>query len=182
MFIVIIYTDHKVPIWSINSSANIIPPLMTMYNFSEHKRIGDAWYSPPFYSAVGGYKLQLRVTANVEGNVCVVVFLLKGENDELLKWPFRGEITVQLLNWKENNGHIEKIIDHYNAPLESRDRVTADVTSPLGKDIYICFSDFDNNPNKGIEYLHNDMLCFRVTKVSILTGKLKLITTQCTWG
>ena len=148
---------------------------MTMYNFSEHKRIGDVWYSPPFYSAVGGYKLQLRVIANDEGNVCVVVFLLKGENDELLEWPFMGEITVQLLNWKENNGHIEEIIDHYNAPLECRDRVTEDVTSPFGWSINIPSSDLDNNPNKGAEYLHNDMLCIRVTEVSILTGKLKLV-------
>ena len=167
------YTGHEVPIWSINSSATIIPSLMTMCNFSEHKRIGDLWYSPPFYSAAGGYKLQLRVMVNDKGNVCVVVCLLKGENDELLEWPFLGQINIHVLNWKENNGHVEKIIDLYNAPLECRDRVTEDVTAPKGWSINIPSSDLDNNQNKGTKYLHNDMLCIRVTEVIIL-GKLKL--------
>ena len=33
----------------------IPPPAIIMTNFSQHKSADDAWYSPPFYSHIGGY-------------------------------------------------------------------------------------------------------------------------------
>ena len=84
-----------------------------------------------------GYKLKLVVHANgysygTGTHVGVSAYLMKGEYDESLTWPFNSEITIQLLNWREDKGHVEKTIDHYNAPLEHRTRVTQDDIAPGG--------------------------------------------------
>ena len=78
-----------------------------MYNFSEHKRVGDAWMSESLYTKPCGYKLGLQVISSggsygTGTHVGVCVYLKKGEYDESLKWPFNGEITLQLLNWRED--------------------------------------------------------------------------------
>ena len=74
---------------------------ITMNKFEKHRKKGDMWYSPPFYSHVGGYKMCLKVCANGYGNgrsthVSVGVNLMRGEFDDRLKWPFNGSITVKL--------------------------------------------------------------------------------------
>ena len=38
---------------------------------------------------------------------------MKGENDAMLQWPFKGDVTIQLLNWREDKGHVEKTV-HFN--------------------------------------------------------------------
>ena len=146
-----------------------------MYNYNEHKRVGDQWFSVPFYSGIDGYKLYVCVDADgydtYKGtHVSVYVGIMEGENDERLQWPFNGEITIELLNWREDKGHVEKIIDHYNAPIDCRTRVTEGQRAlPRGYD-FISFADLHYNPNNKTEYLHNDTLCFRVSKVIIHTG------------
>ena len=72
-------------------------------DFKRHKKNDDQWWSSPFYSHVGGYKMCLRVDANGLGSgkgthVSVFVYLMKGEFDDHLKWPFSGEVVVELKN------------------------------------------------------------------------------------
>ena len=148
-----------------------------MYNYNEHKRVGDVWYSVPFYSTTNGYKLQLCITANgfasgKDTHLSVGVHLMKGENDKSLKWPLNSEITVELLNWREDKGHVEMIIDHYIAPIAIRTRVLDEGTTPgsVVKPQVIPHKDLEYNADNNTEYLHNDTLCFRVSKVIIYTG------------
>ena len=145
-----------------------------MYNLSEHKRVGDAWVSTPFYSGPDGYKLYLQVHANgystgTGTHVGISVVLMKGENDDSLKWPFNSEITIQLLNWREDKGHVEKTINHYNASLKSRTRVTQGDIAPSGKGIpdFISHSDLEYNANYNTEYINSDKLCFVISKIII---------------
>ena len=37
----------------------------------------------------------------------VYATLMRGEYDDQLKWPFEGDITIELHNWKEDKGHHE---------------------------------------------------------------------------
>ena len=147
-----------------------------MFNYNEHKRVGDIWYSVPFYSTTNGYKLQLRVDANgaldgINTHISVGVHLMKGEYDENLNWPLNSEITIQLLNWREDNGHVETIIQHYNLPIEDRTKLL-DGQKPRSrtKGQFIPHSSLPYNADNNTEYLHNDTLCFRVSKVIIHTG------------
>ena len=73
-----------------------------------------------FYTHPHGYKKFLRVNANGHGDgegshISVFVHLMRGEFDDHLKWPFRGDITIQLLNQledKKQQHHTETI--HFN--------------------------------------------------------------------
>ena len=116
-----------------------------MTNFSEHKKINNIWYSTPFYTGRGGYKVQIRVDANGVGqgkgtHVSVRLFLMKGVYDVQLKWPFKGEITFQLMNWKEDN----------YTPLTSSQRVSEGERAPTGwgYHTFISHTDLDYNPVK----------------------------------
>ena len=148
-----------------------------MFNYNEHKRVGDQWYSEPFYSGKDGYKLQLYVATNgfatgKDTHLSVGVCLMKGEYDESLNWPLNSEITIQLMNWREDKGHVEKIIDHYNASIANRTRVMDGQTAPGSRitDQFISHMELPYNADNNTEYLHNDTLCFRVSKVIIHTG------------
>ena len=146
-----------------------------MYSFSEHKRVADTWWSPGLYSAPDGYKFKLIVHANgystgTGTHVSVSVRLMEGQNDESLTWPLNSEITIQLLNWREDKRHVEKTIDHYNAPLEHRTRVTqGDIIAPggWGEPDFISHSDLEYNANYNTEYINSDKLCFVISKIII---------------
>ena len=97
---------------------------------------------------------------------------MKGEYDESLMWPLNSEITIQLLNWREDKGHVETINQHYNAPMAGRTRVMDGETAPgsLITGQFISHMELPYNADNNTEYLHNDTLCFRVSKVIIHTG------------
>ena len=83
---------------------------LTMTQFSTHKENDDVWFSPPFYTGPGGYTMCIGVIANGRGSgagthVSVSVHLMRGEYDSRLVWPFRGNITIQLVNHNGNINH-----------------------------------------------------------------------------
>ena len=84
----------------------VAPVELIMTDFEQHRKDDDEWFSPPFYTNPNGYKMCLKVAANgwAEGkgtHISVYVHTMRGEFDEQLKWPFRRDITVQMLNWEE---------------------------------------------------------------------------------
>ena len=130
--------------------------------------------STAFYTGPDGYKLKLVVFADgystgTGTHVGVSVRLMKGENDKSLKWPFNSEITLQLLNWREDKGHVQKTIDHYNAPLEDRTRVTQGDIAPSGwgEPDFLSHSDLEYNDNYNTEYNNNNKLCFVISKIIV---------------
>ena len=144
-----------------------------MSNFSQHRKVDDTWFSPPFYTENGGYKLQLVVHANGVGvgegtHVSVFVYLMKSDNDDNLKWPFSGDITIQVLNWREDKGHIETIVSRSVPDCCNRVTVGERAVSGMRYRQFISHDDIDKNT----QYLHNDMMCFRISKVSFPTGTI----------
>ena len=78
-------------------------------NFSTYMK---QYLSPPFYTHTKGYKMYLSVFANGRNtgkstHVSVYATLMRGEYDDQLKWPFEGDIIIELRNWKEDKGHQE---------------------------------------------------------------------------
>ena len=57
--------------------------------------------------------MQLRVDANHNGHghIGVYVYLTKGPMDDFLLWPFHGDVIVELVNWREDNGHHSRVIE-----------------------------------------------------------------------
>ena len=91
-------------------SVNLIMP-----NFSEYRRSGKVWRSPPFYYREG-YKMCLAVYANGVGNgagthVSVAILLLRGEYDEILKWPMRScDVLHRSALSPSYEGHYESLV------------------------------------------------------------------------
>ena len=115
----------------------------------------------------------LRVDANGDGSgtdthVRVGVHLMRGEYDDNLVWPFRGDVSFHLVNRKVDEGHVE-----WTAPFEEGDpdgfagRVMEGERAPLGwgQDQFISHSALGYGRNT--EFLDKDALEFRVTSVKV---------------
>ena len=101
------------------------PPLVfKMSEFDRRLKLNHGWVSAPFYSHPGGYRMCLSVSARGDGvgrgtHASLYVCLVQGCNDECLPWPFRGEVTVQLLNQLQDGAHRQETIHftRYTHPL-----------------------------------------------------------------
>ena len=159
----------------------IPPPDLVMTDFEKHKNDDDTWYSPPFYSHIGGYKFCISVYANGwddgEGtHVGVVFHMMRGEYDDNLKWPFKGAVRVQLLNQRGDKGHFKITLlepSTYSQDDFDENKYVAQVIEHeraefgWGYDTFIAHTDLAYNPAKDCQYLMNDCLKFQVTKISL---------------
>ena len=157
------------------SEPGVFQTELTMTNFEQHKIDNDHWYSPPFYTHPRGYKMCLNVEANSSGDgrgihVSVFAFLMRGEFDDHLKWPFQGHITVVILNQLENNNHITYTISFTDTTdkdvlgkVTGRERAS----SGWGYHSFIAHTELGYNPVKNCQYLKYDCLQFRVVKVEL---------------
>ena len=153
----------------------IPPPDIIMTDFERRKKGNELWYSSDFYTHIGGYKMCLHIIANGRGSskgthVSVDVFMMKGEFDSHLKWPFKGEITVELVNQKEGGKNYERKPVQHTDPDERDEwlkRVTeGDRGKGWGYADFISHSDL-YKPEEDKEYLVNDTLIFRITNVEV---------------
>ena len=162
------------PVWLMDTKGTISSPYPPCYiimpHFSRHKSDEDEWYSQPFYSAPGGYKLCLRVCAigrNVgKGtHVSVFVHLMKGENDHQLHWPFENDVTYVILNWKRDENHVIQTIPFKNA--EGKERVTSRemALAGLGQSKFLSHDLLYDSSDEHVQYLNDDCLCVQVLKV-----------------
>ena len=155
--------------WLTNKVIRREPPwVVKMTAFQEKKN--KEWYSDPVHSHFGGYKMCLRVDANGDGDgegthVSVYAYLMRGDNDDNLKWPFKGTIEVSLLNQLEDG-------QHYTRELWSPDEVSEDVSgrvtwraravSGWGYPQFIHQQDLIYKVDQNCQYLKDDTLFFRV--------------------
>ena len=139
----------------------VVPPLdIVMDKFRKRRRSDNDWYSPPFYSHLGGYKMCLNVCANGYGevkgtHVSVFVCLMKGEFDDDLKWPFSGKITIQLKGMLKNEPKkVQKTLTLGNDNVLHRPTTEELNSSGLGYDIISHRDLYAGN------YLMNDKVVF----------------------
>ena len=129
--------------------------------FEKRKGKKDAFFSPPFYTNPGGYRLAIKVFANGYGegcnaNVAVFAFILKGGHDQDVKWPFVGTVAVTLLNQFQDKNHHTGLINFTHAG----NRLPG---SNWGFEKFISHADLPIDPVKGTCYLEEDSLYFRVS-------------------
>ena len=158
----------------IQNTQPILPIQIKMTGFKRHKDENTIWYSPPFYTHMCGYKLCLSVCASGYGDgedthVSVYTHLMRGEFDSHLKWPFRGEITIQLLNQLEDEEHHTMIngYDH-TTPDDFAGRVTVGEKSKgWGEHQFIRHSHLKLDRDYNCQYLKFGYLIFRVQPVDM---------------
>ena len=165
----------KLPSW-INPATGSLYPCFTLSDFAKRKAIGNEYYSNPFYSHHNGYKMQLHVyAAKDQNNIGMFVFLMKGPTDDQLQWPFRGDVVVELVNWRSDRGHHSKITSFsFNCTPTACARVMDGERSPTswGYEYFIPHSSLPYNAQTGTEYLQNDCLHFRVKEVAVYSTPL----------
>ena len=67
--------------------------------------VTETYQSPAFYTSCDGYCMGIEVLLNENDTISIYLRILKGDNDEILSWPFIGRVTMTLLNQLKNNTH-----------------------------------------------------------------------------
>ena len=91
--------------WLELSSMIVLKRTVQMKNFSAEraKDLPGDWKSPAMYTHLGGYKFCVGVDANGRGTVrglgvCLSLFAMPGEFDDVLDWPAKAKFTVELFH------------------------------------------------------------------------------------
>ena len=152
-----------------------VPPFyFSVQEVSQLRLHKEQWFSPPFYTHVpNGYKMCISIDCggSDEGagtHISVYANLMKGEHDDVLRWPFRGTITIRLINRRSDTSHCEHDIPFVGDT--SRDiagRVTKQDIAESGLGVPKFLPLLKLNPSETVEYIRNDSLQFCVVKVRI---------------
>ena len=130
---------------------------------------------PPFYTHSHGYKFCVNVYPQGIGDgegthVSVYACLVKGPFDDHLKWPFRGEITIQIVNQDGDHDHVEMTIPYNDkTPDANAGRVTDKNRSQLwGFYTFLAHANLGYNSAKKTQYGKDGVIIVRVVKVTLL--------------
>ncbi len=140
------------------------------FKVTNYQQDGDYFYSPPFYTSSKGYKMCIRVYDNRNGacdsegtHVPVHAYLMKGDNDDSLSWPFTGTVTIKLLNQLEDKNHRKRTFK-FPADDEASHRVVGhERGTGWGYSKFIYHADLDYKADENTQYLKDDTLVFRVS-------------------
>ncbi|XP_011405866.1 PREDICTED: TNF receptor-associated factor 5-like [Amphimedon queenslandica] len=144
--------------------------IMKLDEYTKHKEEKTVWYSPAFYSSPGGYKMCLSVFCNGNGGaanhyISCFVHLLSGDYDDTLEWPFKGEVSLELLNQMEDKCHEKELLRFSEGtPVQYRQRVRGkEIGRGGGLQEFIPHSELGLKPTQDCQYLKDDSLYFRVS-------------------
>ena len=110
----------------------------------------------------------LTIYANGTGkgldtHVSVFIYLMRGEFDFHLKWPYEGSVYVRLLNQIDTNGYFQAMI-HFNKATAEQGigtQVMDDSMASSG----IGLPQFISHAELAPKYLKNDTLYFEVLPI-----------------
>ena len=159
-------------LWLENKSRSRACPWITeMSNFSEID--SKIWCSPPFYTHPGEYKLCMEVYGNGHGaskgvHLSLFIRLMKGECDDILKWPLSLNFSIVLLNQMENCNHVSYSIYFSIASEEASGRVLEGdkARSARGRGNFLPLADLVGDGRTNMQFLKNGCLFFKVDRVS----------------
>ena len=140
------------------------PYYYTLSNYRQVKAGRGYIDSLPMYTHPGGYKFKLKLypDGSFRGNVAVAVYSLNSDHDAELKFPVKFTITVQLLNQHRDEDHYTRDIQ---CEINTRERIGS-VRRSIGADYtFIPNADLEWNRDEQTQYLKDDCLRFRITKI-----------------
>ena len=149
------------------------PPVeFIIAEFTEKKECNAEWMSPPFCTHPQGCKFCLVVHPNgyISRNthMSVGVFLLEGDHANFA-CPLEMAFVVDILNWREDKENCYEIIDFNSANnLVTKNGIKR---SPILTQ-FIPHSSLSYNSTTNTEYLQNDCVRLRVSKVILYSTAL----------
>ena len=139
----------------------------------EYERKKKSIDSPSVYTHSSGYQMCIELYPNGSGDgkgthVSVFTCLMRGPYDDHLKWPFRGEITVQIVNQAGDHSHVEKTIPYNNETRKVSAGRVVDMERGGGWGFhFLTLTDLHYNAAKKTQYLKDDIIIVRVVSVKI---------------
>ena len=103
-------------------------------------------------------------------HVSMFTFMMQGPFDDYLKWPFRGVITIQIVNQVGDHDHVEMIIRYTDETQDiSAGRVTGKERSDCGcgNPKFLAHDKLQYNAERQTQYLKDNTLHIRVMKVTL---------------
>ena len=154
--------------------------LFTITHFSNRVQLQDTYQSPPFYA--NGYKMCFRVFPAGNGtgkgtHVSIYGYLMKGDYDAELNWPFTADVVVDILNWRGDHNH-HRVILPFNESCtsnEARARVHNNQLAKYGlgnpKAIEVTTL-FPTHTSSDSQYLYKDCMCIEVHDIVVYSNDL----------
>ena len=157
--------DHMDKTNRIHSVLGADEHTIVLTDYQEKRKKHVDWYSRPYYTHLHGYKMCVNVYMEPSHtDLRVFSYLLSGEYDGGLKWPFRGTVVVQLLNQLSDDNHYDYVFDYSRANDSQSQRVAIGERSinkgPSTR--YLLLTALEYNSSKKCQYLKNDCLKFRI--------------------
>ena len=117
-------------------------------------------YSPAFFTSQFGYKLGLRLYLNGYGttkgtHLSLFIYIMKGEYDAVLSWPFQQKVTLMLLDQDKRENIVEAFIPEPSSPSYQQPKTEMNVASGFPK--FAPQSVLSNS-----SYVRNDALYLKV--------------------
>lgn len=132
------------------------------------------WCSPPFLSRPHGYKMGFKVLFKA-GSLQMFVYLIGGEYDDKLSWPFQGNISIMVLNQlQDQSSHDYRYQFTYRGGTPEQIAGRAELGQCNGdmptSSRYLTTKDLDLSHDGECQYLVNNCLRFRVSKIITTPG------------
>ena len=121
-----------------------------------------SFYSPPFYTSRHGYKMCLKAYPKGDGigrgtHFSLFFVVMKGEFDELLRWPFQQKVTLTLLDLSDAKEHRWEAF-RPNLESNSFKKPTSDMNVPTGCPQFVSLDKLQTPTN----FIRDDTLYIRV--------------------
>ena len=102
-------------------------------------------------------------------HVAIHAHIMRGRFDDALKWPFRGDVTIQIVNQAGDDKHHEQTISYTDEmPQANAGRVTCrERSNGWGRSQFISHGVLGYTAAKNTQYLQNDSLQIRISKIEL---------------
>ena len=154
-----------------------VPPYyITLSNIQDKKSSNESIISPSVYTHSTGHKFYLVLQPNgliggdgYNTHAAVWVCSDKGDHDHKLKFPARFTITLELLNQHRDQDHYRRdIVCEVTKEKLGSQRQTIGLNTK-----FISHTDLEWNADKQTQFLKNDCLKARITKIAVERRKDK---------
>ena len=162
----ILEEQHGLSINELRMEVGVPPYEFTVSNYNEKSTMWcDSLTSPPMYTHPGGYRFRLHIhppDGLISSSHMSVGLTLDTDRATKLRLPARFTITLQLLNQYKDQDHCKRdIVCKVSKSLTS---FGVYLVGPK----FIPHSGLNWNASKQTEYLKNNCLKFRITKICLL--------------
>ena len=167
----IVYSTPLLPLtpaWQDSLNTTQSGAQFNISEYSKRKQFDNQYFSPPFTTSPQGYRLCLIVETNGNGSgkgshLSIFAYIMKGQHDDLLQWPFTGTIIIELLNWLENKRHYKKKLS-----IGTNNDFVRVTKGEYGKNCgyYQFISQSSLNSSTNPQYLYQDCIRVRVQAIA----------------